>query len=452
MQVRFSCTSFAPVGSRIAVLGNCSELGDWSTEHAKLMECRLGKGRLQSEPDFHWVDIELPESAQGIEYKFIELAGGGEVKWEETGGGNRYLDLDGETVGCVHLLPVEKFGTTASESDHTGAFYGGVKERGEISVRQVTSQLWIGSCPRSTQHIDYLKSLGITAVANFQSESDCMRNCVQGIGQEENARAVCGEYERRGMQYIWMPTEDMCSEGRTQMLPQASQTFAELLRAGHTIYSHCNAGVGRSVSAACGYLTFVLGFTDRQMQHVVASSRPCAFFDFDALRRARPTFEAKFGKDASGRACHDADCRRHRDTQAATLSTLPSNSMLVRFSVVCGVNCGKGTRMAVIGSCPALGSWNTQEAPVLESSGPDFHWADVVLPVASGAQLEYKFIDLTNDAVKWEEFGTRGNRRLEAGKGDSGKHMRLPVAWFGELYSDEKQREEAMAVLLPRGS
>jgi len=412
-----------------------------------MMEARLGQGRLQSEPDFHWVDVELPQAQQGVEYKFVEFCGGGGgVKWEETAGGNRHVVLDGERAGEVQLLPVEKFGTNATESDHTASFYSGVKQRGEISVRRVTSQIFIGSCPRSTQHIDYLRSLGITAIANFQSEDDCKRNCVAGMGMEENAQAVRGEYDRRGMQYIWMPTADMCSEGRTQMLPRASHTFAELLRAGHVIYSHCNAGVGRSVSAVCGYLTFVLGLTDRQMQHVVASSRPAAFFDFEALRRARPSFDGTFGKDVGTRAHIDDEFCKRRDATATTLSNTPPGTSRVRFSVAYATQHDDGSRVVVVGSCPELGSWDVRMALVMESCGPDFHVADVALPMPAGHKIDYKFVALSGDSERWEEFSIGCNRHLE-GKGD--EHVILPVARFGQLYGDQKQREEAMAVIVP---
>ena len=107
--------------------------------------------------------------------------------------------------------------------------------------------------------------------------------------------AVSRIYDSKGMQYIWMPTFDMSTDGRAQMLPQASFLFGQLIRRGHTVYSHCNAGVGRSVAAACGYLTFFLGLSLRQMQHVMASSRPVAYFDFEAMERARPHYQALFG-------------------------------------------------------------------------------------------------------------------------------------------------------------
>jgi len=236
-----------------------------------------------------------------VEYKFVELGDGG-ARWEELGGGgNRVLLLDDEALlegpEPVRLLPVERFAEPGgSEHDHTGRFYSGVKERQEISVRKVVGQVFLGSCPRKQDHIDYLKGLGITVVVNFQTEEDCRKNCVADIGMEEDPMAVSRLYESRGMEYIWMPTFDMSTDGRAQMLPQGSHIFDSLIRRGHVVYSHCNAGVGRSVAAVCGYLTFALGIPLRQMQHVVAMARPVSYFDFEALGRARPHYESMFGK------------------------------------------------------------------------------------------------------------------------------------------------------------
>ena len=88
-------------------------------------------------------------------------------------------------------MPVVRFAEPGGgESDHTARFYQGVKERGEISIRKVLEQLFVGSCPRHRSHIDQLKSLGVSVVVNFQTEEDCKRNCVSGIGMEEDPMAV----------------------------------------------------------------------------------------------------------------------------------------------------------------------------------------------------------------------------------------------------------------------
>lgn len=311
--VRFSVVSFAPRQARLAVIGSCQELGQWKMDQVKVMQCRIGDKRLGSEPDMHYVDLPVPTGIRH-EYKFVEMCDGA-VRWEELGaGGNRQLEvgdtLNDEFVDGVYLLPVERFAEPGgAESDHTSRFYQGVKDRGEISIRRVTSQVLVGSCPRHVRHIDELKSQGVTVVVNFQTEEDCKKNCVSGIGMEEDPMAVMQFYQDRGMEYIWMPTFDMSTDGRAQMLPQASHLFCELTRRGHVVYSHCNAGVGRSVAAVCGYLSFALGLPFRPMQHIVAGARPVAFFDFEALGRAQPRYKAMFG-GPSGETERDDACRK----------------------------------------------------------------------------------------------------------------------------------------------
>ncbi|CAK0875255.1 unnamed protein product [Prorocentrum cordatum] len=128
-RVRFSVVSFSPKGT-------CPELGDWRVDGAPAMSGRLCGGRLQSEPDFYWVgrraDVELGRGGR-VEYKFVEVDGEG-TRWEQLGdGGNRVLQLDErpppDGAAGPLLLPVERF-AGGSESDHTGRFYSGVKDRG----------------------------------------------------------------------------------------------------------------------------------------------------------------------------------------------------------------------------------------------------------------------------------------------------------------------------------
>ena len=127
--VRFSVVSFAPPGSSLAVIGSSASLGKWSLEKAVTMKPRLANARLQSEPDFHWADVDIPEAgSERIEYKFVERGSDG-VKWEELGGHqNRVLELETQEDGQAILLPVVRFAEPGGgESDHTARFYQGVK-------------------------------------------------------------------------------------------------------------------------------------------------------------------------------------------------------------------------------------------------------------------------------------------------------------------------------------
>jgi len=297
--VRFSVVAWGPKDAGMYVVGNHQDLGSWDPDKGCQMACTLGDSKFDSEPDYWWVDVPLPASDfHSIEFKFVQKLATKEWKWEGAGGGdNRRLVIDdGSEVGNMLLLPVEKFieGST-SESDHTGRFWRTIKENKEFCLRQVSRQIILGNCPQHKAHINTLKEMGVTVVMNFQTEADCAKNCVQDTGMEMNVLAVKDLYDDVGIQYIWLPTWDMSTSGRVTMLPHASFTLAGLIKRQHVVFVHCNAGVGRSVAAVCGFLAFSVGLSFRQLQHVVARARTVAFFDFQALEQAKPQYEALFG-------------------------------------------------------------------------------------------------------------------------------------------------------------
>lgn len=80
------------------------------------------------------------------------------------------------------------------------------------------------------------------------------------------------------------------------MLPQAVCLLHALLENGHTVYVHCNAGVGRSTAAVCGWLQYVMGWNLRKVQYFLMARRPAVYIDEDALARAEEDFFQKFGK------------------------------------------------------------------------------------------------------------------------------------------------------------
>lgn len=84
--------------------------------------------------------------------------------------------------------------------------------------------------------------------------------------------------------------------GRVRMLPQAVYLLHGLLENGHCVYVHCNAGVGRSTAAVCGFLMYVLGWSLRKVQYYLTARRAVVYIDEEALARARDDFLLKFGR------------------------------------------------------------------------------------------------------------------------------------------------------------
>ncbi|XP_059128724.1 laforin isoform X3 [Peromyscus eremicus] len=165
---------------------------------------------------------------------------------------------------------------------------------------RILPNIWLGSCPRQLEHVTIkLKhELGITAVMNFQTEWDIIQNSsgCNRYPEPMTPDTMMKLYKEEGLAYIWMPTPDMSTEGRVQMLPQAVCLLHALLENGHTVYVHCNAGVGRSTAAVCGWLHYVIGWSLRKVQYFVMAKRPAVYIDEDALAQAQEDFFQKFGK------------------------------------------------------------------------------------------------------------------------------------------------------------
>ncbi|NXT43991.1 EPM2A protein, partial [Pelecanoides urinatrix] len=164
---------------------------------------------------------------------------------------------------------------------------------------RILPNIWLGSCPRQLEHVTVkLKhELGVTAVMNFQTEWDIVQNSwgCNRYPEPMSPEILMKLYKEEGLAYVWLPTPDMSTEGRIQMLPQAVCLLHGLLENGHTVYVHCNAGVGRSTAAVSGWLKYVMGWSLRKVQYFLASRRPAVYIDEEALIRAEEDFYNKFG-------------------------------------------------------------------------------------------------------------------------------------------------------------
>ncbi|XP_053337962.1 laforin isoform X2 [Clarias gariepinus] len=184
---------------------------------------------------------------------------------------------------------------------HTTNFYFSVAGQQAMHFSKILPQIWLGSCPRRVEHVTLkLKhELGVTAVMNFQTEWDVMTNshgCRRDSNEHMTPETMMHLYRDCGLAYVWIPTPDMSTEGRVRMLPQAVYLLYGLLENGHSVYVHCNAGVGRSTAAVCGLLMYVLGWSLRKVQYYLTAKRAAVYIDEEALVRAREDFLLKFGR------------------------------------------------------------------------------------------------------------------------------------------------------------
>ncbi|XP_053737050.1 laforin [Synchiropus splendidus] len=288
----------------VFVVGSRAEMGHWDPSAAVPMTA--SRSLLSATEPSLWVgEVHLSEPYKDTLWlKFIKRKEGRFI-WEGSGPHHdRWCTFDERNmVDGVYCHPIahwiEESGHT-DEMKHTTDFYFSVAGQQAMHYSRVLPRVWLGSCPRQLEHVTVKMKhdLGITAVMNFQTEWDVVNNshgCRKNPEESMSPETMMRLYQDCGLAYVWMPTPDMSTEGRIRMLPQAVFLLHGLLENGHTVYVHCNAGVGRSTAAVCGLLMYVCGWSVRKVQYFVSSKRPAVFIDEEALVQAQADFLNKFG-------------------------------------------------------------------------------------------------------------------------------------------------------------
>jgi protein-tyrosine phosphatase len=147
-----------------------------------------------------------------------------------------------------------------------------------MDYAQVTSRLYIGSHPRSIDDVEVLqKILAITAILNLQTNED-MAEANLNWQPLESYYKVCA------VSLCRMPMKEEQVVLREKLL-ECIDALGHLLAAGHTVYLHCTAGIGRSPTVAAGYLHYSLGWELDAAVRYVKQLRRCSPH-VEALRRA----------------------------------------------------------------------------------------------------------------------------------------------------------------------
>ncbi|XP_043924682.1 laforin [Protopterus annectens] len=283
--------------------GSRAEMGQWDTSKAVQMKASQAVVSTK-EPSFWVCELQLEEPlTETFWFKFFKRVGD-HVIWEGNGPHHDRCSVyyEENVVDGIYCYPVchwiESTGYS-NEMKHTTDFYFSIADHQAIHYTRILPRIWLGSCPRQLEHVTIkLKhELGITAVMNFQTEWDISQNSWGCNRKPEQMKpeTMMELYRDVGLVYVWIPTPDMSTEGRTRMLPQAVYILHGLLENGHTVYVHCNAGVGRSTAVICGFLMYVIGWSLRKTQYFLASKRPAVYIDEEALVHAQEDFLRKFG-------------------------------------------------------------------------------------------------------------------------------------------------------------
>lgn len=154
-----------------------------------------------------------------------------------------------------------------------------------MNLDQVLPQVVIGSYPETPQDIDRLaREFGVTAVLNLHTDEDIDDLSVPWALLEDH-------YRRSNIEIRRVPITDFDHDDLQTCLPQGVRELAELIDAGHTVYCHCTAGIGRSPSVVVAYLHWIEGHDLDQAAMLIQQRRPCSP-DLRAIRLAGRDFEA----------------------------------------------------------------------------------------------------------------------------------------------------------------
>jgi hypothetical protein len=144
---------------------------------------------------------------------------------------------------------------------------------------RIRPNLLVGSCPQHAEDMDRLKrEFGVTAVLSVQTDDD-----LDSWGIYWDKMQAC--YQQLGLEARRVPVRDLDPDDLRRMLPKCVGVLDELLREGHTVFLHCNAGANRSPTIAIAYLSWIKGWTLEEATDHVIQHHPCDPY-IEAIQRA----------------------------------------------------------------------------------------------------------------------------------------------------------------------
>lgn len=147
-----------------------------------------------------------------------------------------------------------------------------------MDYAQLTSRLYFGSHPQTIDDVEMLqKVLAVTAILNLQTNEDMDT-------AKLNWAPLESYYKNCAVSLCRMPVQEEQVVLREKLL-ECVDMVVQLLAAGHTVYLHCTAGIGRSPTVAIGYLHCYLGWEFGAAVRYVKQLRQCSPH-VEALRRA----------------------------------------------------------------------------------------------------------------------------------------------------------------------
>ncbi|HIA01257.1 MAG TPA: hypothetical protein EYN06_10495 [Myxococcales bacterium] len=116
-----------------------------------------------------------------------------------------------------------------------------------IQYALLEPQLWLGSYPQQPEDVLHLKTEGVSAVLNVQSDLDLDARAINWL-------MFWKFYVTQGIRVERVPIIDFNDDDLARCLPRAVELLDELITGGHCVYLHCTAGINRSPTVAIAWL------------------------------------------------------------------------------------------------------------------------------------------------------------------------------------------------------
>jgi protein-tyrosine phosphatase len=146
-----------------------------------------------------------------------------------------------------------------------------------MRVGRVLPNLVVGPDPWDVEAFRQLIAEHVTAILNLQTDEDLEK---RGTVWEENLVRLAG------VDICRVPVRDFDEADLQRRLPRCVAELDRLLKARHTVYVHCSAGVSRSPTVVAAYLHRHSGMLLEEALASVQAVRYCSP-NADVIRNAR---------------------------------------------------------------------------------------------------------------------------------------------------------------------
>jgi len=135
-----------------------------------------------------------------------------------------------------------------------------------ISYAAITDELWVGSYPQQPEDVLHLKSIGVTAILNLQSDADFSYRGIQWD-------MFWKFYVSQGLTVVRVPIIDFDLGSLSKNLADGVAALEALVAGDHRVYLHCTAGLNRSPTVAIAWLMKHRGMSLREAHDHVEEQR-----------------------------------------------------------------------------------------------------------------------------------------------------------------------------------